>query len=54
MIDLLKLLGGLLPVACVECGGGRETAAATFALDTDAGGIKPKLACIRVQPENTE
>src|SRR6201999_1333310 len=30
-----------LPVACVECGGGRETAAAAFALDTDAGGIKP-------------
>src|SRR5208282_4306994 len=24
-----------LPVACVECGGRRETAASTFALDTD-------------------
>ena len=39
-----------LPIACVECGGCRETAASTFALDTDAGRIQPELACIRVQP----
>ena len=39
-----------LPVACVECGGCRDTAASTFALDTDTSGIQPELACIRVQP----
>src|SRR5437764_1587538 len=39
-----------LPVACVECSGCRETAASTFALDTDTSGIQPELACIRVQP----
>ena len=38
-----------LPIARVKCGGRRKTAAAAFALDTDAGGIKPELACIRVQ-----
>ena len=38
-----------LPVAGVEGGARRETAATTFALDTDAVGIKPKPACIRVQ-----
>ena len=39
-----------LPVAGIERGGCRETAPSTFALDTDAGGIKPELGCIRVQP----
>ena len=39
-----------LPVAGIECDGRRETAASAFALDTDAGGIKPEPACIRVQP----
>jgi hypothetical protein len=28
-----------------------ETTASAFALDTDAGGIKPELAGIRVQPD---
>jgi hypothetical protein len=37
-----------LPVPGVKYGGGRETAASAFALDTDAGGIQPELACIRV------
>ena len=39
-----------LPIAGVERGARRETAAAAFTLDTDAGGIKSELACIRVQP----
>src|SRR6202035_600063 len=39
-----------LPVAGVKRGGRRETAASAFALDTDAGGIKPELAGLRVQP----
>ena len=38
-----------LPVAGVKRGRRRETAASAFALDTDAGGIKPELARIRVQ-----
>jgi hypothetical protein len=38
------------PVTGVKCGGCRETAASTFTLDTDAGGIEPELAGIRVQP----
>src|SRR5262245_1383945 len=29
----------------------RETAASAFALDTDAGGIKPELTGIRMQPD---
>ena len=37
-------------VARIKRGPRRETAAAAFTLDTDAGGIKPELACIRVQP----
>jgi hypothetical protein len=47
---MLKSEFGSLPVAGVERGARRETAAAAFTLDTDAGGIKPELACIRVQP----
>src|SRR5207245_11404680 len=39
-----------LSVAGVECGSCRETAASAFALDTDAGGIKPGPSCIRWQP----
>jgi hypothetical protein len=39
-----------VPVAGIKCGPRRETAASTFALDTDAGGIKPELTGIRVQP----
>jgi len=39
-----------LPVAGVKCGACRETAASAFAFDADAGGIEPKLAGIRVQP----
>jgi len=42
------------PVAGVKCGGGRETAASAFALHADAGGIKPELTCIRVQPSEPE
>src|SRR5690242_7711511 len=37
-------------VAGVKRGARRETAAAAFALDADAGGIKPEPACICVQP----
>ena len=40
-----------LPVAGIKRGPRRETAAAAFALDADAGGIKPKPAGIRVQPK---
>ena len=40
-----------LPVASVKRAGRRETAAAAFALDTDAGGIKPELTGIRMQPD---
>ena len=39
-----------LSVAGVEYGSRRETTASAFALDTDAGGIKPEPSCIRVQP----
>jgi hypothetical protein len=39
-----------LLVARVQCGRRRETTASAFALDTDAGRIKPELACICVQP----
>src|SRR6516225_9898609 len=40
-----------LPVAGIKCGPRRETAASAFALDTDAGGIKPELTGIRMQPD---
>jgi hypothetical protein len=39
-----------LAVAGKKRGSRRKTAAAAFAPDTDAGGIKPELACVRVQP----
>src|SRR5207249_10266025 len=39
-----------LSVAGVEYASRRETAASAFALDTDAGGIKPEPSCILVPP----
>ena len=49
--QVLKGELGALLVAGIQCDACRETAASAFALDADAGGIKPELAGVRVQPD---